>query len=129
MKNIMTRAWEIYRTLTNGTHLEKLSAALRTAWAEFKNAVKSVKDQVIDRLNAIVAASATHNYCELTIVLHDWANYGKDRTYVKIVERSTIRTSKHYVERDYGYIDNASNTYVAGKHNAFDNYTFSGARF
>ena len=129
MKNIMTKAWEIYRTLTNGTHFEKLSAALRKAWAEFKDAAKSVKDQVIARLNAIVAASVTHSYCELTIVARDWTNYGKDRTYVKIVERSTSRISKHYVEREYGYIDNIANTYVVGKHNVFDNYTFSGARF
>lgn len=35
MKKIMTRAWEIYRTL-EGDRLAKLSMALRQAWAEAK---------------------------------------------------------------------------------------------
>lgn len=33
MKKIMKRAWEIYRTLT-GAHREKMSIALKMAWAE-----------------------------------------------------------------------------------------------
>ncbi len=35
MKKIMTRAWEIYRTL-EGDRLAKLAMALRQAWAEAK---------------------------------------------------------------------------------------------
>ncbi len=35
MKDIMKRAWEIYKTL-KGSHMEKLSAALKAAWTEFK---------------------------------------------------------------------------------------------
>lgn len=41
---IMKRAWEIFRTLT-GDRIAKLSAALKQAWAEFKNAAcKAVKE-------------------------------------------------------------------------------------
>lgn len=36
MKEIMNRAWEIYRTL-EGDHLAKLAMALRQAWAERKS--------------------------------------------------------------------------------------------
>lgn len=52
MKNIMKRAWEIYRTLT-GRHLEKLSAALKKAWAEIKFASKKelvLKDWLFDKI-------------------------------------------------------------------------------
>lgn len=35
MKQIMKRAWEIYRTL-EGDKIAKLSMALRQAWAEYK---------------------------------------------------------------------------------------------
>lgn len=37
MKEIMKRAWTIYRTLTTGSRLEKLSVALKQAWKEAKN--------------------------------------------------------------------------------------------
>lgn len=37
MKNVMVRAWEIYKTL-EGDHLAKLAMALRMAWAEIKSA-------------------------------------------------------------------------------------------
>lgn len=36
MKEIMTKAWAIYRCLTSGTHSEKLSEALKMAWAQIK---------------------------------------------------------------------------------------------
>ena len=41
MKKIMTRAWEIYRTLT-GNHFAKLSEALKKAWKEAKSSKKSL---------------------------------------------------------------------------------------
>lgn len=41
MKNIMKRAWEIYRTLT-GDHIAKLSMALRMAWQEVKKMAKEI---------------------------------------------------------------------------------------
>lgn len=36
MKNVMVRAWEIYRTL-EGDHYAKLAMALKQAWAEEKH--------------------------------------------------------------------------------------------
>lgn len=49
MKEIMIKAWAIYRTLTEGTHREKLSVALKTAWTEVKaNDEKSGIDKLID---------------------------------------------------------------------------------
>lgn len=47
-KQIMKRAWEIYRTLT-GDHIAKLSMALREAWAEAR-APKTMREQIIARL-------------------------------------------------------------------------------
>ena len=41
MKNVMKRAWEIYRTLA-GDRVAKLSQALKMAWAEVKAAAKTV---------------------------------------------------------------------------------------
>ncbi len=129
MKKIMTRAWEIYRTLT-GDHIAKLALALREAWTEAKAAAETIRDKVIARLNTIVANSCTYDYCTLEVVVKDWTNYGKNRTYVKIVEAAKPGTSRHYKERSYGYINNITNEYVADRrNNAFDNYTFSGAKF
>lgn len=49
MKEIMIKAWAIYRTLTEGTHREKLSAALKAAWAEVKaDDEKSGIDKLMD---------------------------------------------------------------------------------
>lgn len=42
---IMKRAWEIFRTMV-GERLAKLSAALKQAWAEFKNGVKKMAKQL-----------------------------------------------------------------------------------
>lgn len=129
MKNIMKRAWEIFRTLA-GDRLAKLSQALKMAWAEIKNAVVSGRDACIARLNKIMANSCTYDYCELWVSVKDWANYGKDRTYFKIVEESTDKKrSKHYKAEDYGYYDNVADVYVPGRADLNENFTFSGARF
>lgn len=129
MKQIMKRAWEIYRTL-EGDRLAKLSMALRQAWAEAKAAKVSPKQQIIDRLNEIVANSAILAGCELIVNANDWQNYGKDRTYFAIVERSTGRASCHYKEKKYGYIDNITGEYFPAKYgDARENYTFSGMAF
>ena len=47
MKEIMTRAWEIYRTL-EGDRLAKLAMALRQAWAEFKAASSNKLLEIAD---------------------------------------------------------------------------------
>lgn len=127
MKNVMKRAWEIYRTLT-GDHIAKLSAALRQAWNEVKRVAKSIKEQCIERLETIVANSCTYDYCVFEIRVSDWQKHGKDRTYLSIIEKA-VRTSKHYKVREYGYVDNVTGTYVPGKEDLRKNYTFSGASF
>lgn len=49
MKEIMTRAWEIYRTLeVKGDRLAKLAMALRQAWAEFKAASSNKLLEIAD---------------------------------------------------------------------------------
>lgn len=45
MKNVMKRAWEIYRTLT-GDRLAKLSQALKMAWAEVRETAKKINHVV-----------------------------------------------------------------------------------
>lgn len=128
MKNIMKRAWEIYRTLT-GDRQVKMSMALRQAWAESRN-TKSEKEICIDRLNTIVANSSTYDYCEFEISVSDWQKNGKDRTYFSIIEKSSNRkSSHHYAKKDYGYFDNIANVYVPSNNSLHDNLNFGGNRF
>lgn len=125
-KQIMKRAWEIYRTLT-GDHIAKLSMALREAWAEAR-APKTMREQMIARLETIAAVSATGGIYTLEVVAKDWQKYGKNRTYLSIVETCSVST--HYKVKDYGYVDNATGTYYPKKYgDARENYTFGGMRF
>lgn len=121
-KKIMVRAWEIFHTL-QGDRNAKLSYALKMAWAEAKTPAKSLKDQIIEKVKYIVSkASDIFNY---RIVVRDWANYGKARTYIKVEETSD--NSKHRKVYDFGYIDNIANTYVAGRKDANGNFDLAGA--
>lgn len=54
MKNVMKRAWEIYRTLV-GDRIAKISAALKRAWAEKKNTStkKTMTEAVTNFLNKL----------------------------------------------------------------------------
>lgn len=130
MKQIMKRAWQIYRTLI-GDKIAKLSMALRQAWAEAKAASVSPRQQIINRLNEIVANSTICAGYEMEIKANDWQKYGKDRTYFSIVERSNnAKVSKHYKEKKYGYIDNITGEYFPVKYgDARENYTFGGMTF
>ena len=121
-KAIMVRAWEIFHTL-QGDRDAKLSHALKTAWAEAKAPKKSLKEEIISKVEYIVSkASDIYNY---EIVVRDWANYGKSRTYIKVEE--TSNSSKHYKCYDFGYIDNIANTYIAGNKDANGNLNLVGA--
>lgn len=122
-KAIMVRAWEIFHTL-QGDRNAKLSYALKMAWAEAKQpAEKSLKEEIISKVEYIVSkASDIYNY---EIVVRDWANYGKSRTYIKVLE--TSNSSKHYKCYDFGYIDNIANTYVAGRKDANGRFNLAGA--
>lgn len=83
------------------------------------------------RLNVIVENSITYDYCEFVIKCNDWKNYGKDRTYFSIVEKSTNpKASKHYREKNFGYIDNLTGEYFPAKYGDLTkNYTFGGSSF
>jgi hypothetical protein len=52
MKNVMTRAWEIYRTL-EGDRLAKLSYALKQAWSEFKGGLNKMLNKVFTELEKL----------------------------------------------------------------------------
>lgn len=120
-KAVMLSAWEIFHTL-QGDRDAKLSHALKMAWAEAK-APKSLKEEIISKIEYIVSkASDIYNY---EIVVRDWTNYGKSRTYIKVEE--TSNSSKHYKCYDFGYIDNIANTYVAGNKDANGNFDLAGA--
>lgn len=86
----MKRAWEIYRTLT-GDRIAKLSAALKQAWAEVKNAVKKV---VFSGVATVAKKENTYDEsCFLTFKA--WEKYGKKRIYIN-----------DYKNRTIGYIEN-----------------------
>lgn len=120
-KAVMHRAWEIFHTL-QGDRNARLSYALKKAWAEAK-APKSLKDDIISKVEYIVSkASDIYNY---EVIVRDWTNYGKSRTYIKVLETSNI--SKHYKVYDFGYIDNIGDTYVAGRKDANGRFNLAGA--
>lgn len=84
------------------------------------------KDELKNRIEAIANEANSHeNGYHYEVVENDWENYGKSRTYFKIVE--TRENSKHYTVRDYGFYDNIEEKFVPGK--ASIEYTFSGTRF
>ena len=68
MRNIMKRAWEVYRTL-EGDHRAKLSLALKTAWREASSV--ETPEEIIEKLQA------------QGLKVTRWTKYGHDRIYVK----------------------------------------------
>lgn len=87
-----------------------------------------LREEAEKRLETIVNETKKRNdMYDYEIIVSEWNNYGKSRTYFRIVE--TSKNSKHHVERQYGYINNETNEYVAGKNDLTENFTFSGARF
>ena len=116
--NIMKRAWELVKKASM-----TISEGLKKAWAEAKNTEKTLEEKVMDELKALVEdATDVFNY---NVSSKLWEKYGKSRTYFKIVE--TRNNSKHYTEYDFGYIDNKTNEYHAGKKDAFGKFNLTGA--
>lgn len=122
LSGIMKRAWALVRKLG-----WTISQGLKRAWKEAKTvnveaAELSLEENVIAKLqHRIDIAPDVYNY---EIQTNLWENYGRSRTYFKVVE--TRKNTRHYGVRDYGYIDNQKNVYVAGKNDAFGKYDFSG---
>ena len=99
-----------------------ISAALKKAWAMAKG---SLKEQMVAKMEMLVSmASPVMNY---KVVANNWVKYGKNRTYLKIVE--TRNNSKHFVEYDFGFIDNNTNEYVAGRKDLNRRYTLAGMAY
>ncbi len=121
LSQIMKRAWEIKKE--NNENI--FSFCLKMAWSEAKkspSSEKTLKEKLIDKLNFIVE-NAPDIYV-YNVSVSNWANYGKNRTYFAIWEKSNV--SKHNVKYDYGYIDNQAGIYVAGKNDATKNYSLGG---
>lgn len=128
---IMKRAWELVKKMG-----QTISEGLKTAWAEAKKIADakveakeiSIKDEVMEKLQKLIdrKESATAAGYIYEIRTSDWAKYGKNRTYFKIVE--TRRSSKRYAEYDFGYIDNTTMAYAPGKNDAFGAFDLSGNR-
>ena len=70
------------------------------------------KQEIIERLNKVCEQSQNGRF-NVTVSVRDWENYGKSRTYFKLIE--TSNTTKHYKDLDLGYFDNKANVYVAGQ--------------
>lgn len=94
MKQIMKRAWQIYRTLT-GDKIAKLSMALRQAWAEAKEAAEkktfSGRETMMWMLN-------DHEGFEVSFKL--WENYGKKRIYFQSNSTRAQVALKGYIDCD-----------------------------
>ena len=70
------------------------------------------REEAIKRLET-VRDQSNQAVFTITAVVRDWENYGKSRTYFKLIE--TSNTTKHYKDLDLGYFDNKANVYVAGQ--------------
>ena len=111
MKNLMKRAWEIYRTLT-GNHIAKLSRALKMAWAEVKTAVKEAFSGFAK------VAKMDNPYSDssyLTFKL--WEKNGYKRVYINDYKRRTlgyidVNTKAVVIEDNQGNSDAEVNTAV-----------------
>ncbi len=118
LSNIMKRAWDLVKKAGM-----TISAGLKKAWKEAKKMEETLREDVIVELNNLIKnAAEVFNY---EISERVWEKYGKSRTYFKIIE--TRKNSRHYVEYDFGYIDNKKDSYVPGKMDAFGKYDLAGA--
>lgn len=82
---------------------------------------KMTKMEAKRRLEIIIENSVA--YDNARIVMNDWQNYGKDRTYIE------VRYGRKKVQ-PYGYIDNETGEYVPEKYGDLrKNYTLSGNAF
>ncbi len=103
LSKIMKRAWELVKKMNFS-----ISEALKKVWKGEKD-----KKKIIEKLEKI-ADEKEGNGWHYEVVVSEWNNYGKSRTYFEIEE--TRDHSKHLTIMKYGYYDNASSEYVAGKH-------------
>ena len=117
LSQIMKKAWSLVKGLGM-----TMSSALKEAWRE----AKSLKAQLIVKLEAIAAEANSHdNGYHYNVYMKDWANYGKSRTYFSIYE---TRDNSRHKKISYGYFDNQGEKYVPEKYGDLTkNFTVSGA--
>ncbi len=75
-KNVMTRAWEIYRTLA-GDHVAKLAMALKEAWTEAKT---QTSEKVFGGKFGTITESNLEKLIEMGA--NRWQKAGYDRLYL-----------------------------------------------
>ncbi len=118
LSEIMKRAWKLVKKAGM-----TMSSALIQSWRE----AKSLKVQLVKRLEALVAEAGSHdNGYHYRIFVKDWENYGKSRTYFAVYE--TRDNSRHNKKISYGYFDNQTEKYVPEKYGDLTkDFTISGA--
>lgn len=129
---IMKNAWDYAKKAieknTVQTVKEAISYGLKFAWAKAKRDAKKVRtrEQAVLRLEYIVKGSCCPPSCEMYPIVSDWENYGKNRTYFKIV----LTDHKGYYRcREYGYFDNIEKKYIPTQASSLEkDYSFSGMR-
>lgn len=84
MKQIMKRAWQIYRTLT-GDKIAKLSMALRQAWAEAKAPKKQYSADELRKLSKMRAAARERAFAADADLRAAYDEYMANRVSVKNV--------------------------------------------
>ena len=118
-KQIMKRAWEIYRTLV-GDKAAKLSYALKKAWAEVKTAVKTVTDgkwtfEVVDVVpdgyQIWSVGNIVDGYIPMAQVKNNHINPETLKA-VKVSDSATIMAGCGYVSAKGKNIIKAMETYV-----------------
>lgn len=86
MKKVMTRAWEIYRTL-EGDHVAKLTMALRQAWKGAKSMTKKVFEGIA---KVVISGRENREEDSAFLTFKAWEKGGKKRIYVNDYKRRTI---------------------------------------
>ena len=96
MRNVMTRAWEIYREL-QGDHTAKLAMALRMAWAEAKAVTE--KEELTGTAQIVIPGRENYGDESMYLNFKAWAKADKKRIYINDYKRRTL-----------GYIENGTLT-------------------
>ena len=84
-----------------------------------------MKNEIIEKIKNIINNSiSAYQYA---IKENDWIKCNNNRTYIAVIETSD--ETKHYKKYDFGYINNLTNCYFAGKFDANENFTLDGRKF
>lgn len=100
MKNVMARAWEIYRTL-EGDRLAKLSLALRQAWSEIKGGNKMVELKGSEKQIkwATDLREKMNKECDTWVKAIKAADYSKEETREKAINQiESVRNHVNNIE-------------------------------